>query len=850
MPSENLEREPSFITGMGGSAGALLAFEKFFSAMPPRSGIAFVVVQHLDPTQEDMLPEILQRHSDMKVLRIEEGMKALADHVYIIPPGKDLAIIHGVFLLLEPTANRGLRMPIDFFLRRLAKDWGERAGCIIFSGMGSDGSLGLKSIKEYLGMVMVQKPSTAEFVDMPQSAVDTGMVDYVAAVEDMPELLIEYIRHLHAPPAPLPMAEWSETLQKILLLLRDETGNDFSQYKINTVSRRVERRMNVHQCDSIERYLSYIRKNPHEVHLLFQELLIGVTSFFRNPEAFEALKKHLKDYLIKDERDSQLRVWIPGCSTGEEAYTIAIIIKECLEETPGSAVREVRIFASDIDKDTIDKARRGVYPANIVADVSPGRLTRFFDQTSDGYSMKKEIRSMLVFALQNLISDPPFTRMDLISCRNLFIYLSAKLQKKMLALLHYSLNQGGLLMLGTSETVSNEGNLFHPLDSRWSIYQRKDVPSSLPQIVDIYPVRRLPGFIDKEDEVGKMEDVVPSVVQRVIQEYYAPPAVLINEKGDIFYTSGHTGKFLELPVGKANMNILAMAREELRFDLSRSISQAITRDDDVVMENIKLTNGEGRPAGVNLIVRKLKKPESLRGLLLVVFKEMEAAETEILNKCPHPSEDEASAVAELKEELKQAQERLRLSADEATASHGELQLSNEELRSTNEELQSSNEELSTSREELQSLNEELITINTELQSKNEDLARAGNDMQNLINSTDIALLFLDKELRIRRFTAPLKRLINLIDADIGRPLADIAVNLDDLDLVQSAGEVMEKLVVKELEARAGDGRSHMVHITPYKTLDNYIDGVVLTFIDITDIVSLRRHKEILHEARE
>ena len=544
---------------MGGSAGGLEAFGHFFTNMPIDSGMAFVLVSHLDSTQKSMMPELLQRFTRMQVFQAKDGMEVRPNCVYVIPPNKDMSILRGTLQLLETSAPRGLRLPIDFFFRRLAEDQEARAVGVILSGMGTDGTLGIKAIKEKLGMVMAEDPSSAKYDGMPRSAIDTGQVDYITPAKEMPAKLIDYANHSSTILERKPVVEEKQAnaLQKITMLLRSQTGHDFSFYKKNTLVRRVERRMSIHKIAAIDVYIRYLRENPQEIELLFKELLIGVTNFFRDTEAFEALKENaIPDMLKGRAKGNVLRAWVPGCSTGEEAYSIAIILLECLEKAKQKSVFKIQIFATDIDKDAIDKARQGVYAFNIAADVSPERLQRFFIKEENGYRLKKEIREMAVFAPQNLVMDPPFTKLDLISCRNVMIYMTAELQKKLLPLLHYALNPGGLLFLGVSETIGNLTDLFSAMDNKWRIYRRKESASAHMSLANLSVSTQFQGE-DKLPQAQKaqktIENAIPDTVQRILSEQFTPPAAVINERGDIVYICGRTGKYLEPAAGKRPM---------------------------------------------------------------------------------------------------------------------------------------------------------------------------------------------------------------------------------------------------------------------------------------------------------
>jgi len=837
------------IIGIGTSAGGLEALEQFLSHVPHGSGMSFVIIQHLDPTHKGILPELLQRSTDMKVFQVKDGMKVKPDCVYVIPPNKDMSILHSVLHLFEPTAARGLRLPIDFFLRSLAEDRHEASIGVILSGMGSDGTMGLRAIKEQGGVALVQDPASAKFDSMPRSAIDAGLADLVAPVSDLPGKIIGYLNHSYSISKADHLLEDKDqsALEKVIILLRSRTGHDFSLYKRNTLYRRIERRMGIHQIDRIAGYVRYLQENSQEVELLFKELLIGVTSFFRDPLAWEQLQQEVIPAILKDRTSGGiLRAWSAGCSTGEEAYSLAIAVKEALEEVKPSNNFTLQIFATDLDRDAIDKARIGVYPVNIAADVSAERLNRFFVKEDSGYRIGKEIREMVTFATQNVIMDPPFTKLDILICRNLLIYLTPELQKKLLPLFHYSLKPGGVLFLGSAETVSSFSEQFTPINIKSRLFRKRE--SILPAEPVAFPASFapvLPG-IPKELSIVNTAPNLQTLADQLLLQHFSPPAVLVNDKGDIIYISGRTGKYLEPAAGKANWNIFAMARDGLRFDLGSAFQKVIRNKEAIIVKGLKVgTNGGSQ--SVDVTVRPIEEPEALRGMVMIVFNDVAKPLKKELSSRFGTSPSENARVSELELEIQQLRETLQTTREEMQSSHEELKSTNEELQSTNEELQSTNEELTTSREEMQSMNEELQTVNAEQQSKMSELSRINDDMRNLLNSTEIVTVFLDNELHVRRFTTGADKLFKLIPGDVGRPLSDITCDLDYPGMIEEAREVLRTLVFSEKPITAKDGRWFKVRIMPYRTMDDIIGGVVITFADIT---AAKRLESELREENE
>jgi two-component system CheB/CheR fusion protein len=761
-----------------------------------------------------------------------------ANHVYIIPPNKDMAIFHGTLHLSVPEQARGLRLPIDSFFRSLAEDQGERAICVILSGSGSDGTLGLRAIHGAGGVSFVQEPATAKYDGMPTSAVQSGLATYVLPVEKIPEQLVAYvktIKNIGVPPQ-LPAPAATSAMTRIMMLLRSRTGNDFSKYKKSTITRRIERRMVVHSLSNMEAYARYLQENPAEVQVLFKELLINVTSFFRDKEAFEALSKTVLPRIFEGKPENYIfRAWVPGCASGEEAYSIAMLFSEYMDEIKQEF--KLQIYATDIDDDAIATARAGTYPANIAIDVSPERLRRFFTKGEDGFRIKKEIREMVVFAIQNVITDPPFTKMDLISCRNVLIYLEAELQNRVIPAFHYSLRQGGVLFLSPSEGIGNFTDLFTPLDKKWKIYTaRPSLDSARTLVAQRFAwtsdkPERLPGELaGTRDKTNFAE-----LTRRVLLQSYAPPSVITDDKGNIVYVHGDTGKYLQPAPGQASLNVIDMAREGLQLDLRSAILAATLQKKPVTVKDLPVRTNGGIH-GVDLAVRPLADPEATRELLLVSFQDTELQPPEkSTTKKRSTAKGVSKRVEELEQDLAYTKENLQATIEEMQAANEELKSTNEELQSTNEELQSTNEELETSKEELQSVNEEIVTVNSELQAKIEQLTDTQNDMKNLLENVNVGTIFLDERLAIKRFTRDAVKVYRLAASDTGRPLADIRSNIPDDDLIPDAQGVLDTLVPREKQVRTSGNEWYQVRIIPYRTYENVIDGVVMTFSDITTL---------------
>jgi two-component system CheB/CheR fusion protein len=849
--SPTQRRGKSFpVVALGGSAGSFTSFKSFFTHLPADSGMAFVIVIHLDPNHKGHIADLIQTYTAMPVLEAVDGMLLEENKVYVIPPNKDMGLHNRHLLLLNPSMPNGYRQPIDYFLQSLADDQWNRAVAIIFSGMGSDGETGVRMIKEKLGMVMVQDPQTAQYNSMPLAAISTNLVDYVLAPEEMPVKLIQYLNH------PVLAEEASEhvrqviqntnAIQKILMLLRSHTGHDFSLYKKSTITRRIDRRIAYHQIPDYPSYVTFLRENPLEIDVLFNELLIGVTKFFRDAPAFDSLKKRIDVLMSLKKSGEPVRVWIAGCSTGEEAYSVAMLLIESLDNVKKNQWPKLQLFATDLDNEAINHARAGFYYENIVADVSPERLEKFFIKIDNTYQVKKDLREMIVFAQHNLIKDAPFTRLDLLCCRNVMIYLTTELQRKIIPVFHYAINPNGLMFMGPAETIGGFTEMFTSVDPKWKIYERKDGSSFAGKMID-FPfnvARHLPTNTVKTDDMDKSagKRSVADTFNKTLLENYAPPAVLVNERGDILYSNGRTGKFLELPSGEAAMNIHKMAREELRYVVGNIIHQARTRKSEVTIDDIKLK--EGNQTRVLSLKASTLEDASLQGLVLVVFED-KGLQKKARKTSSSASEQKDLQVEELEKELVYTKQQLNSTIEQMETSVEELKSTNEELQSTNEELQSTNEESLTTKEEMQSLNEELMTINMQYLSKTDELTRINNDMKNLLDSTEIGTIFLDNNLDILRYTPQVRKLFNLIPTDVGRPIVHVVSNFDNSLIEREIKEVIDKLVIKELEVKTKNSEWYQVRIMPYRTLDNFISGAVITFSLITEYKEMEQRLQAL-----
>jgi len=844
----SLSATPSFpVVALGASAGGLSAFEAFFSALPREvaSGMAFVLVQHLAPDHESLLVEILGRQTTLEVVEVEDGMPIRPDRVHVIPPGRTMEILDGVFQLREAPTPRGLRLPIDVFFRSLAREAGKRAIGIVLSGNGSDGTIGLRAIQDEGGMTLAQTPASAEYDSMPRSAIEAGAVDHVAPAGELPALLTTWSHHLRPRSGQTEATDASVsevTLRRICLLLRAQSGHDFSQYKPGTLVRRIERRMALQGIDGTEAYLQCLDQDSAEVATLFRDILIGVTAFFRDPDAFRDLEQQVVPGLFEGKSPGEpVRVWVAGCSTGEEAYSIAILLGEHLD-TLLPRRHPVQVFATDIDPRAIASARTGLFPASIAQDLSPERLTRHFTLEADGrhYRVAKRIRDLLVFSEHDLVLDPPFSRLDLVSCRNLMIYFDADLQRRVLPLFHYALQPGGFLFLGSSESVGDD--LFETRVRSSRIFVRRADSRSGPTVGSKpRPGSFLSASAAARPPAAAGRPPLREFAEQALLKHSTPPGALVDAQGDILYLHGRTGAFLEPAPGECGpSNILRMAREGLRTELVTGLRKAGSTRGPVRFPGLGVASGESVHALDLHIVPLGQNPENaeVRPLFLVSFEEARVVDPFLSG---HAGMDADERIAALDLELRAKEDVLRSANDE-------LRSANEGMQSANEELQSSNEELETSKEELQSLNEEFATVNAELQARVAELSRANNDMNNLLAGTGIGTIFVDHDLKVLRFTPAATRIVNLIPGDVGRPIAHLVSNLVGYDgMVADARAVLTTLVPREIEVRSREGDWYAMRLLPYRTLENVVEGVVIAFLDISDA---KRREDDLRKARE
>jgi len=833
------------VVGIGASAGGLEAFSELLSHLPVDAPLALVFVQHLDPKHPSILTDILSRVTRIPVVEVKHGMRVEPGHVYVMPPNTRMTIVEGVLNLAPRSADRGPHMPIDHFLRSLSEDQGSRAIAIILSGSASDGALGLKAVKAEGGITFAEAPQLAKFDSMPRSAVASGAVDFVLPPKGIAQELTRIARHPYlseaaAPPSPAPLGVGFSALDQILQMLLKNSGVDFGQYRQTTIRRRIARRMMVHGVDTLDNYRLYLEGHPSQLQALHNDLLVNVTRFFRDSEAFGILQRSVFPSIIeRRQADAPIRFWAPGCATGEEAYSLAIGLLESLGET---ANLPIQVFGTDVSEPAIVKARAGIYPENIELDVPAVLLRRFFVKLDGQYQVGKAVRERCVFAKHNLATDPPFSKMDLIVCRNVLIYLEPELQKRVLSIFHYALKTPGFLMLGVSETVGSLSDFFSVVDKKYRVYAKR--PTSMRFDLDVSRLDRGTATTGRvkaartAGETGGSPLDLTREVDRILLSKYAPVSVLVNEAAEILQFRGHTSPYLEPASGQASFNLFKMAREGLLMELRMAIDKARKRDAPVRREGLSIKQ-DGKLVQVTLEVVPVSGPAQERNYLVLFervppSREPKASARAAHSATPHSRRTTIERQSEsLRHELTATKEFLQSIIQEREGANEELQAANEELESSNEELQSTNEELETSKEELQSVNEELTTLNEELNHRNVELSQLNNDLNNLLVGVSIPIIILNNDGRIRRFTPMAAKLLNLIPADRGRPIGDIRPNLDLSDLEQLCRHVIDTATVAEREVSDRDGHWYSLRVRPYTTADGHVEGALMTLEDVT-----------------
>ena len=848
---EKKENRAQFYVGVGASAGGLQALEVFFKNMSADSGAAFMVVQHLSPDYKSMMVELVSRYTSMPVYRVENNMVVEKNSIYLIPHKMNMYIRNGALFLEPQNKNHGLNLPIDIFFRSLADDKNKSALGIILSGTGSDGTLGIKAIKENGGIVMVQEPETSKFDGMPKSAIATGLVDFVLPPEKMSDSIIKYIQH--------PFIQKGEQLDKIiekegpllnqiLSIIKKKTGIDFTGYKPNTIVRRLEKRLGINQISSLSDYVDFLEKSSSEAQDLYKEFLIGVTRFFRDEEAFKALEKKIipKIFELKKNIDP-IRVWSIGCSTGEEAYSIAMLFQEYMDKH--QIFCEVKIFATDIDKKSLEQGSMGLYPESIVNDVNMARLHQFFVKKNNYYQVHEKIRRMVVFARHNILRDPPFSKIDLLTCRNMLIYFQGPLQQKVMSMIHFSLKNKGFLFLGNSESVGDAAELFDSIDKKHRIYSYREAPKSFhaPLFSNLFRNRDtfprdniLVPAQELQDGPGSWENL-----KNQLLESFLPPSVVLDESYNILHVFKDINDFVKIPSGRMISNLLKMLKPEISVTVGSILHKTLQGKKPFVFENVPVRGD--KEYLLTLRSQWLGDLEKKQGFILLSFDKKDKKHSGKQDIAYDMGDQYKERVEELEKELQFNRENLQATIEE-------LETSNEELQATNEELIASNEELQSTNEELQSVNEELYTVNAEFQSKIDELTQLNNDLQNLINNTNMAILFLDMKMQIRRFTPNIKSIFNIMDTDLGRPLFHISHNLQHQDLIREIQNVMDDLQFRSWEVETRDGKWFTMRMLPYRTLENAVEGVVVTFFDITEVKKnqeeLLRERELLFRVLE
>jgi two-component system, chemotaxis family, CheB/CheR fusion protein len=840
------EKSDFLIVGLGGSAGSIPSFREFFRHVPPDSGMAYVVILHLSPEYESHLAEVLQATASIPVMQVREQQKVEPNHVYVIPPNQSLALSDSTLVLSEMTGFAERRAPVDIFFRTLADTHESRAVCVVMSGTGADGSMGLRRVKEYNGLVLVQDPAEAQFGEMPRNSIATGLADFVLPAAEMCSAIVSYRNQVQTTPLAIDERSADEhALLEVFGELRSRTGQDFANYKRATVLRRIERRLAVRGLSTLQQYARCMRTHPDEADALLRELLISVTNFFRDRHVFERLEQLVIPKLLHNRStEDHVRVWIPGCATGEEAYSIAMLLADATANLP--YMPNVQIFATDLDEAAIARARAGFYSEADTADVPPDRLRRYFVKEQNGFRIRRELRELVLFAHHNLIKDPPFSHLDFVSCRNLLIYLNVSAQQRVIGVLHFALKPGGYLLLGTAESVDAAGALFATFDKDAHIFQSRiaarTVTMPTPRMLPASLVRP-PAPATAAPPVEGHTPVLPMDLHQSLLEAYAPPSLIIDEQHSILHLSPRAGRYLQFAAGEASLNVLQVVRPELRIDLRTALLQAAQKRTTVAARRLSVQTSE-RAETIDVIVHPvLRDDDSGQGLFLVLFEESR----ETVDVAPPAAVEPAAR--QLEEELIRLKGQMRVRIEQYEVQVEEAKAANEELQAMNEELRSTAEELETSQEELQSVNEELQTVNQELKVKIEEISQANNNMRNLMSSTEIGTIFVDRGLRVKLFTPPVTDIFNLIPADIGRPLLDINSRLiGGENLNANIERVLDRLHAIEQEVETRDGLWYLMRMVPYRTAEDRIEGVVLTFVEITK--RLRAEKDLRRSREE
>jgi two-component system CheB/CheR fusion protein len=834
------------VVAIGASAGGLEAFTDLLSHLPTDTGMAFVLVQHLDPTHESMLTELISRSTQMSVVEVRNGMGIEPNHIYVIPPNTTMTIDDDILRLGARTDTRGQHMVVDHFMRALAAERGTKAIGVILSGSGTDGTLGLAEIQAQGGVTFAQDETTAKHDGMPRSAIAAGCVDFVLPPSEIARELARIARHPYVTPhrkdeAAHLVPEQHVGLNTIFQLIRKSTGVDFTHYRLTTIRRRIQRRMIVHKIDALPRYVKYVQENPAELKALYQDMLINVTSFFRTPPIFDALKTRILPAMLKKRSgEAPLRLWTPGCSSGEETYSLAIAVLEFLGDKASS--QPVQIFGSDVSEVSINKARNGLYPENIQGDVSPERLRRFFVRVDGGYRINKSVRDMCIFAQHNLLADPPFSQMDLICCRNLLIYLEAPLQKNVISLFHYALKPHGYLVLGNAEGVGTMTNLFALEDRATKVYTKRaavtrtSVAFSMGRHLEKEEPGAGPRLAGRHEPLLGAAEAQKEFDRRLLQQF-TPAAVFVDETLEVVHSRGNVDRYLKIPPGRASLGILKMAREGLVLDLRNAITHAKKENTAVRRENVEMKT-DHTTRQISFEVTPLRVTDIHELYFMIVFEEAGGEREHRAGKqrvVAIKKESSSKSALKLQQELAATTEYLHAVIENQEATNEELQSANEEILSSNEELQSTNEELETAKEELQSVNEELTTVNDELRNRNQEIMQANNDLTNLLNSIDVPVLMLGSDLSIRRFTPEAQRILGLIPADMGRSFDSVNAGFNIADLHNLIAQVMSNFIPIERPVRVRSGKSYFLRITPYRTSESKVDGAVLTLtLALTD----------------